>query len=304
MTEDLPPDERYELMKLRILAEVQEDLTLWAKKRLWLLIAIIALVGSFGVSSIISSIVGESIEKRMESVNTQITATIKSTAEADYLARQATKSAEVETKRVNDIVTRLRQTLEKISKEATDTEDQLKKLSKAVESRSENVRSDAVLLATALTRRIENVEKLTQKLAKSTGGVALKEVESTVAALEEKAKQDRAAFVENSKYEVQIDYTDKNTALANTFQAALRKRGYRTSLWPNDQDTMRDWGVPLDFLEYRVTVFSPPGKEVIGQQLAERLTADTNIANIKPATDKRSNSGVVLGLVIPPTVRR
>jgi chromosome segregation ATPase len=187
---ELPPNERYELMKLRLLAEVQGDLTTWAKRRIWLLLAAVTLVGFFGIGGSISLTVGQSIEKKMESVNAHVLAAIKSSVEAELSARQATKSAETETRKVNETVTKLRETLESISKEASKTEDQLKTLSMAVESRSENVRGESRLLTDALERRLANLEQLTQKLARLTDAASIQDLQASVTTLEAKAKRE------------------------------------------------------------------------------------------------------------------
>jgi hypothetical protein len=115
---EISPEERYELMKLRTLNEVQGDLTIWAKQRVWLLLLLVTLVAFFGVGNFISATVGQSIAKEMETVNTQINAAVKSSIEADASARQATKAAETENLKIVQTATNLRETLERVTKEA------------------------------------------------------------------------------------------------------------------------------------------------------------------------------------------
>ena len=305
---DLSPAERYELTKLRILTEVQSDLSTWAKRRAWLLLAVVALVSFFGVGGFISATVGQGIEKRMESVNAQIVAAVRSAIEAETSARQATRAAESENRRISETAATLKDTLDKIAREASRTEEQLVTLRKTLESRSENVRGESRLLNDALERRLANLERLISQTAKSTGGSLKEDVTTSAAALEAKAKRERETFIENSKYEIQVVYTDRHSALAKTLVDIYRRLGYRTS--PFDfpdwaASLQKFWGASEDFVGNQVTILSPPGNDALGKRVADVLRADARVANPKSGTDNRSTPGrLAVGVLIPPGYER
>jgi hypothetical protein len=301
---EISPEERYELMKLRTLNEVQGDLTIWAKQRVWLLLLLVTLVAFFGVGNFISATVGQSIAKEMETVNTQINAAVKSSIEADASARQATKAAETENLKIVQTATNLRETLERVTKEALETEKQLKSLA----SHGENIRDESRLLTNSLEQRIANLEKNVKRVvAKSTDGNAASDnLSSSIDQLTAKAKQDRETFFKNSKYEIQIGYTEKNTVFAKTLEDTFRKQGFVTTLylrpvlgWTGDIE--KNWGVPETFVGNQVTVLSPPDNDQIGKLVAEFLRTEAGIKNLKIGTDKSSKpEGSSVGVLIPP----
>jgi hypothetical protein len=72
-------------------------------------------------------------------------------------------------------------------------------------------------------------------------------------------------------------------------------------MWTNFPDIEKVWGVPLEFLEGRVTVHSPPGKDTIGKQIAELLQTEIGISNVKLGTDRGAITDEFgAGLLIPP----
>ena len=300
---ELSPAERYELTKLRILVEVQNDLSVWAKQRVWLLVAAIGLISFFGVGAFISASVGQVIEKRMEAVNSQIIAAIKSSIEAETSARQATKAAETEGRKINEAAVSLAANLEKISNGAAKTEEQLTRLSKTLDSRSENVRGESRLLSDALEKRIENLERALSKSTQANGSTFKADLDSSVAGLEAKAKRNQELFVQNSKYEIQVNFTDKHSALASKLSEILRNRGYQVAPYsrPDWSYIETVWGVKQDYVGSQITVLSPPSNDSIAKNVASVLQLEARVSGIKTGTDKRSMSPSHVGLLIPPS---
>jgi len=127
--------------------------------------------------------------------------------------------------------------------------------------------------------------------------------------LEAKVTRERESeqLAANSRYEIQITFTDKHAALAQTLQDAYTKRGYQAVLFRRSDwaaATEAEWGVPVDFVGAQVTVLNAPGYDSIGQQIANVLKTDARISNAKVATDKRSQSPSHVGVLIPPGFER
>jgi len=304
---EIPPQEQYQLQKLRVLTEVQDDLTAWAKRKMGLLVAALAIFGFFGAGGFISLTVGDRIEKEMNEVDARLLDSVKSIVESELSARQATKvaaeaakTATLETARVIDAAAELRKVVESISTEAGEIEKKLKRQSKTMESWSANVREEARLLTNAIELRVRNLELLTGEIAKATGAVDEKTISQSVDRLKGEAQTERSEFVENSRFDLQITYQESSSHLVDKLERLLRADGYLTSRWTNFPEIEQVWGVPLSFLEGKVTILYPPGKKDVGERIARLIEARAGISGTKLAADRKPSSGFGVGLMIPP----
>ncbi len=56
-THDTPIEDSGDLQRLKMLVQVQDELTAWAKRRFSILVMVIAVLGTFGVTNLLSNII-------------------------------------------------------------------------------------------------------------------------------------------------------------------------------------------------------------------------------------------------------
>jgi hypothetical protein len=56
-THDIKTDDSTDLQRLKMLMQVQAELTSWAKRRFWIIVIVIAVLGTFGISTLLNNVI-------------------------------------------------------------------------------------------------------------------------------------------------------------------------------------------------------------------------------------------------------
>lgn len=302
---EIPPEEQYQLQKLKILTEVQDDLVLWAKKKVSIFLAVIAVVGLFGAGGFITLTVGEKIEKEMQAVDGRVLDAVKSAVQAETSAKQATEFAESERRRLTKSANGLEEVVKRIQSEAETIENKLKNLAASIEGSSENVRGEAVLLTSELEKRIQNLEEATQSIAANVEKDVAREIKNNAAALQEKAQIAKKTYNENGKYQIQIIATGNNVKLAEKMQSTLRKKGYRIRIFDKryasdfKSQLFIDWGIKLEDLDEQITIMHASDNISKSEAVRAVLKNMEGVADVKLKVDIESKSKYHIGVILP-----
>ncbi len=200
--------EEYErLTRIKLTEELKSELVTWAKRQAWIVVLIVSVLGIFGISFVIESMVREEVEQEVQEAK-----------EALKPARDAAVAAEIETKNAKE-------TLAALKNEREEGQAALESLrAKADELRDTFAAFDA---------DINNIRALTKKIQDQielilAGSTSLKTQELT------KEREKSSQFEANSKYSVLVFYRPNQEDGAREITEKLLSLGFRSSSTPTD----------------------------------------------------------------------
>ena len=200
--------EEYErLTRIKLTEELKSELVTWAKRQAWIVVLIVSVLGIFGISFVIESMVREEVEQEVQEAK-----------EALKPARDAAVAAEIETKNAKETLAALKNEREEVQAALESLRakaDELRDTFAAFDADINNIR--------ALTKKIQDQIELI--LA---GSTSLKTQELT------KEREKSSQFEANSKYSVLVFYRPNQEDGAREITEKLLSLGFRSSSTPTD----------------------------------------------------------------------
>jgi hypothetical protein len=226
---DLPlsREEQYQLLRLQIMSEMQDDVSRWAQSRFWLIALITVVVGFFGVRALVR-----------EMISTELRDATKAAATAQAAAEQARDV----TKEVRAEAIDYRKTVDELKELATSVRSGLDELQTRIEAESSHAIASADLKISALSERFDELSATVQRLASDskTATSALSDFKRRVVALGERTAEQQTDFEGNSHFRVTVvhhrETNRPSEGLGQAVIARLSAAGFRagSGWWAKD----------------------------------------------------------------------
>ena len=207
---ELPAEKAYFIMKMEVAREIQGELLDWAKRRIWISGAIIAVIGFLGINSLVIS-----------SIYTLLREDLQLAHESTILARETAEDASRYIEKVNALET-----------VASDVGQRFDDILLRFRAEGGNVKAGTLVEVDALRRRLEELEGLVASLGSRDNPTRVAEYRDQVETVKNQVASARIAFSENSKYFVVIHFSP-NSATANKLafevHEILEQQGFKTA---------------------------------------------------------------------------
>lgn len=212
---ELPAEKAYYIQKMEVAKEIQSELLDWAKRRVWITGAVIAVVGFFGINGLVISSVYTVLREDLR--NAHVSTVLAS--EAAEKARKTMANAEQNEEK-----------LELLGYRADGVEDQFDDVVLKLNAAGDNAKAAALREIDVLKRRIQKLEGLVASLSPADATSRISEYQNQVEEAERAAAEARAIFEENSEYFVILSFPptgelEREIDIANQ---ALQKEGFKT----------------------------------------------------------------------------
>jgi hypothetical protein len=219
----LAPEQVYYLQRTQVLAEVQEELIKWGKRRFWIVALASLAVGFIGMRTIVRDLASD-----------ELRAAIRASADADAAATAARDATTKARAGVEDY----RKTVEELRGHAVDVDKTYKDFEIKLGARSENVREEARLSRDDLDGQIASIRTVVAGLlTRVTSAEAARTFQAESANLQQTSKSRRATFSENSQFTIPLSYRKQRTPLTSDMSARLQKAGFKVEDHPNTSFT-------------------------------------------------------------------
>jgi hypothetical protein len=267
--EPRPPgrNDLYDLEKLRILRDMEDELWALAKRRGWMVLLIVGLVGIGGVWALVNQLVARAIERPIEEsrariidMQVQTELTKRAGAAAGSVADQASGQLKV-----------LTTAIEGLQRQADGVNTQFKLVTGQIDAATRNAAIRSTNDFKALQDRIAGLEKLVKTIAEDSQASkrAALEYEKKLAALQSQIENEQRRFAENSKYVVTVSYVKPKRDIASQVQARLSALGFRVSVVSDDFYPFS--GFSKTTKPSQTTLTYPPDTESKAQEITEAI---------------------------------
>ncbi len=223
VTITMPAEKAYYLQRVQVLEELQTDLLKWAKKRFWIITAIVVVFGVLGSGILIRETVRTLVDKQIAEANT-----------AAILAKESATRATLATDEIIKHTQTYGKTVGVLQERATKVDAQFVAIQQRMEAESGNVKAGAARETKDIATRLARLESLVGGLAKQPQ-IPQKEVaayEKEIAELKQAAFAEGKRFAENSDYYVTVYYNEKSTTLSTKVTEKLTEAGFKAVGYP------------------------------------------------------------------------
>ena len=200
--------EEYErLMRIKLTEELKGDLATWAKRQAWIVVMIVSVLGIFGISFVIESMVREEVEQEVQEAK-----------EALKPARDAAVAAEIETKNAKEALAALKNEREE------------------VQAALESLRAKADELRDSFAAFDADINNIRAWSKKTQDQIELILASSSLLKTQEltEEREKTSQFEANSKYSVLVFYRPNQEDGAREITKKLLSLGFRSSSTPTD----------------------------------------------------------------------
>ena len=232
---NLSPEEIEKLQRIKFLEESKQELISWAKRQAWILAIVITVLGAFGVTAVIRSMVETTVQEKVETALGPL--------------RSAAVNAQVEAAKSTDALLKLKQQRDEVQQAL----DSLKNSAGEIQAVFAGVVADINNLRAGLEMQSGKLQEQVGMIHSALGDAATKVDFS-------KHQKDISDFARSSEYTILIFYRSKHLQTAKMIEKALLAEGYRSSTTPTDFSELRKQHPPR-------TVYvshADRGKDVLG----------------------------------------
>lgn len=217
---EMPAEKAYYLQKTQVLGDLQKEIVQWAKKRFWIVTAIIIVLGFFGSSLLIRETVRGLVEKE-----------IADATRAAIIARESATRASLATEEVIKQAQTYTKTVSALQEKANKVDAQFIGIRQRLEAESANVKAGAAREAKDIATRLARLETLVAGVAKQpqTSQQAVADYQKEIAGLREAAFTEGKKFGENSAYYVTVYYKENASALSTKVVEKLAQAGFKAT---------------------------------------------------------------------------
>lgn len=229
-TLQLPGDEIYSLLKLRIQKELENEIVSWVKTKFWFAAIISLLFGFFGVRALVRELVSTEIKDAMR-------------ASAEALAAAA--SARESIKEVRAEASKYKEIVDTASITASSVNEKLLELSSRIDTEGERSVAAAEIKITALSEQLDALRDTVTALASSTeqNKQILKQSEASIVQSRKTAEASEAEFHSNSYIKVGLVPFSEGISfnLADIISKELTNVGFKIykSPWGKKEDIFK-----------------------------------------------------------------
>lgn len=215
----LSPEEEYQLQKVKILQELQEEILKWAQTRFWAIAIISVLIGFFGVRALVREMLSAEVKDAMRaSVEAQAAAT---------QGREAIKDVRSEASKYKELVQELTTT-------ARNVDEKFQEMKSRIDAEGTRTSAAADLKITALDKQLVQIREIVLDLAKESAQSreSLLEHEKRLAEVRKSAASGQAEFEDNSRVRVVVvghAPGSKSQLLGAKITNALSQMGFKAS---------------------------------------------------------------------------
>ena len=217
---EMPAEKAYYLQKTQVLDDLQKELIQWAKKRFWIITAIVIVLGFFGSSLLIRETVRGLVEKEIEDAN-----------KAAIIARESATRAAIATEEVAKQAQTYAKTVIGLQEKASQVDTQFTSIRQRLEAETANVKADAARETKDIATRLTHLEKLVAGVVKQpqTSQQAVATYQKEIVELKEVAFNEGKKFGENSAYYVTVYYNEQTIALSAKIVEKLTQAGFKAA---------------------------------------------------------------------------
>lgn len=214
----LPQGEIYELEKLRMRSELQEEVVYWAQQRFWIIALAVLIIGFFGTRAFVREFVSSELKDAMRAAAEAQAASVS--------ARESIKEVRAEANKYKDLV-------EAASETAASVNERLKELGSRIDSEGARSIAAADIKVSSINKQLEELERTVSQLASDSerNRKILLDAESRLEKARENAKATENEFEANSAFNVTVVQfsNPKSGLIAGEIGAKLTSSGFKVS---------------------------------------------------------------------------
>lgn len=253
----LSPEEEYQLQKLKILQELQEEVLKWAQTRFWVIAIISVLIGFFGVRALVREMLAAEVKDAMRaSAEAQVAAT---------QGREAIKDVRSEASKYKDMVQELTAT-------AKNVDEKFQEVKSRIDGEATRTSAAANLKITALDEQLVEIRDMVLGLARESARSkeSLEEHERRLSEFRQSAASGQAKFEDNSRVRVVVVSHapgSKTQVFGAKVTNALSQMGFKASEGKWKEGTAQGNVITIDY--------TPAGDQKVEviKQVVENLIA-------------------------------
>jgi len=217
-----------EIKKRRLLYEVEDELWRLIKRRAWIVVVFLALVGVGGLWAAVHVTVRQVADGPLKDLQRQL---IQAELQAES-ARKANAEATTAANQARADLTSLQGTIQALRNEAKSVEDKFGLVSQQIDAAAKNAALRSQRDFNAVQERISALETLVKRIGDENAATrqAAAEYAKQIAALENKFDREQKRFAENSAYSISIFAVSEKRVLAQEIQRRLASVGFRVTL--------------------------------------------------------------------------
>lgn len=212
-TLQISPEHAYYLQRTQALADLQQELLAWGKRRFWIVALATIAIGFVGMRTIVRDLAHD-----------ELRAAIRASADAEASAKAARDATAKAKAGVEDY----QNTVEELRVRAGEVDKRYKDLETKLAARSENVREEARLSGRSTALELSKLRAAIGDLLTRVGNVeSARDFKSDLAKVRESTETLKANFAENSKYTIPFSYRTAPSSYTSAFLSVLKKAGFQ-----------------------------------------------------------------------------
>ena len=282
-------DQSYELLRIKVLQNLQDAMMMWVKKRFWWAVLLVAIVGYLSVDATIALTIHGLVQEPAEKAEKELKDSMNA-------ANAAAKGARLSAFEAEERLVEVRETLSNVKDSAKDLKETVNEHVRLKESvanlvvqeqqirtrlshideklalqvRNESARSD--LAYRRLAARLQGVEDLVNTLlvTASADTPEIRGLRARIATVRAEGNAAAENFKENARYQILIEWLADNAAAA-LVEEYLSNVGYKTSTRKGD----------FPFFDNRRVLYARSGTIELATEIAERLNQELETGVLK-----------------------